>query len=420
MPTNPLWLSAERAVRLVNALLVTIVVARHLGVAEYGIYAQSVAWAAFAAPFSTLGLDRVVIGRYVKATASGRRVLPFIGTLLYLRLISTTIASILIFLLASVVSGAEVGCIALIASAANVFQVGDVMEHRLVASGRLRSLAPLRVALGAVALGARMVLVLCDASLYWFAAAFILDSMMASFVLIGFHRHHEGRELVSALSVRLRRMYATRILRVAAPYAINLLVHVFYLRIATILTGRILGGESAGLFSIATRLYEGVLPLAAAASAAIYPKLVAASGDKIKMQAILVFQFRRLMVGGVLVMIVYQIFAWRGFPLVIGGDYGKSAMILAIMALAAPLHFTLNLRANYLTLVNKSNAILKITILSAIFSFMIMWAMIACAGLHGAAWGYVMCVIFNSVGVNIFMPELKEYNRMLWRRYGQV
>jgi len=71
-------------------------------------------------------------------------------------------------------------------------------------------------------------------------------------------------------------------------------------------------------------------------------------------------------------------------------------------------------------LVNKSNAILKITILSAIFSFMIMWAMIACAGLHGAAWGYVMCVIFNSVGVNIFMPELKEYNRMLWRRYGQV
>jgi hypothetical protein len=82
---NAGWLVAERVLRLVIGVVVSVAVARHLGPSGMGELGLALGWAALAAPLATLCLDDLVIRELVAQTERRGEVL---GTALALRLIA--------------------------------------------------------------------------------------------------------------------------------------------------------------------------------------------------------------------------------------------------------------------------------------------------------------------------------------------
>ena len=81
---NTAWTLTERIARLATTLLLTVILARYLGAAGFGLLSYASSLAAIAAVMVSLGLEQVLIREIVRQPEA---VPALIGTALYLRLV---------------------------------------------------------------------------------------------------------------------------------------------------------------------------------------------------------------------------------------------------------------------------------------------------------------------------------------------
>ena len=90
---NSSWLISEKIIRLISALFVGILVARHLGPTNYGILNYTASFIALFAVISNLGLDEIVIKKLLKNPEDNNRIL---GTTFILKFFGVLITTILV------------------------------------------------------------------------------------------------------------------------------------------------------------------------------------------------------------------------------------------------------------------------------------------------------------------------------------
>lgn len=244
------WLLAERFALVVSSVIVGFWVVRTLGPDQFGRFSAALSVTAVFAALSTMGLETAVLRRLVQPSISKASLLAAAGML---RLGGSLLGVVISWAAAALLfpETPDVSFIALIVASSAIFRIADLVGLWLQAEGRYGTATALRLG---TRLGGdlfRVVLILAHASIYWFAAAFVIEAVVglalfgaASRPLISPKKSHE-------ISPLIRPLY-----RDGRPILISAILAACYARIDQMILFSVYGPVETGHYAAAVRISE--------------------------------------------------------------------------------------------------------------------------------------------------------------------
>jgi O-antigen/teichoic acid export membrane protein len=266
---NFAWLSGERAVDLAITLLVTVLVARHLGPERFGILGYLIGLAALLGSVAPLGMDRILVIELTRASQDTNRLL---GTSTVLKLCSGTavgagmIAAVLV-LSPRLEHAALFGGLFAAAAIVRAFD-GPELAFNAHTKSRYPVLANStgRAAMALV----RLALIYLSAALTAFVAASALESVLIVLMLLVFYRIQGG----DFASWRFDGALARGLLRRGFPLLMASLATAMLMRLGVVMVERLGSDAEAGIYVGAVRLADTCGLVAANLIASIGPTLI--------------------------------------------------------------------------------------------------------------------------------------------------
>lgn len=268
---NTGWLLAERVVRGVVALTVTVAVARYLGPAQFGTLSFALSFVLLFASFQRLGLAGIVIHELVRNPARHGEI---VGSVFFLRLVGGIVALGVVLLASAVFEiGDSLTRIALgIFSMAMLFGAFDATELWLQSELRARNASIAKSAAVLIAAAISGILVVVGAPVLAFVLAAALEYVLVGLALgvayLGLGqspaRWRPSLETMAELLDRSWPLFVS-----GAFAAVNL-------RVDQVMLQAFSGPEAVGTYAAAARLSELWYFLPTALATSIFPALILA------------------------------------------------------------------------------------------------------------------------------------------------
>lgn len=342
---NLLWLLADRGWRLILNIVVLGVVARHLGVGEFGRLNYAITLATIFIPLATVGLEGILVRELVRRPEDRCRLL---GTTAGLRLGGGLLAVLGTGLLALVHDGgSDLPGLALLVALGFVplaLEVTDLWFQKEIQSGYSAAARGVAALIGA---GVKLALVHQHAALVWFAAAAGLDFALAALSVAGIYHLRGGRILEWSFC----RETARRLLREAAPIIGAGLLVAVYLRVEQVMVRELLGDAAAGVYFAAARLAEQWLVLPGLIVSSVYPLLARhPAGESVTQARRMQQLFDALTLLGLLLAVGVTVVGPWLVPVLFGEKYRAAAPVIQLLGWTAPLIFNGAARAQFFLL----------------------------------------------------------------------
>lgn len=267
---NSLWIFCAEILRMLSGLFVGIWITRYLGPDNFGVFSYAVAFVSFFSGIAKLGLDSILVRDLI---LNKSQKFYFMGTGFWLKFIASFLV-IAIILLAFQFTNTNhtTDLYILIISLGIFFQSFDVIDfyfQSLVLSKFVSLCKIFQIIFSAVL---KIYLILIGADLFYFVIVALVDQfLMAAALAVAFYFHGK----VNFIKYFDKKI-ATQLLYMSWPLMLSTLTVTIYMRIDQLMIGQMLGLESVGLFSAASRLSEiwYFIPLIIANS--IFPAMIAA------------------------------------------------------------------------------------------------------------------------------------------------
>src|SRR3954451_15276119 len=245
---------------------------RHLGVAEFGRYVAVLAVVSIAALASDIGLTGLALRDSAVAEPERRRAV--LSGLFGLRLAVAVVGACaaVAFALAAGYSGSAVAGTALAALGLFPQIYADMVVVALVVEGRFAGAAAIETARSVGSSLLNVILVVADAGLVWFLAAWAGAALIAAIVA-----RSTGGE--AAAWPRPSRAEARQVSSGAAGYGLATALHVIYFRAVMLVVAGKASGVEAGWFGAGFRITEFVGAAAGQAAGSATPTLARAAAE---------------------------------------------------------------------------------------------------------------------------------------------
>lgn len=245
------WLIADKILRLAGGLLVGVWVARYLGPEQYGLYSYALAFVALFGAVAKLGIDQVVIREWVKAP---EKEYSIFGSVLWLKLGAALLALMLVTPVAWLAEGGDWSFTILVTIVAVglIFNVFDAYEIYYQAHILSRNVVLARSSAFVLFLVIRVILILGEYSVIYFAAAATLELALGGVNLAIIYKRKQGKWLEWHFDRRI----VTSLLRDGWPLIVSTGLIVIHMRIDQVMIGQMLNNADVGIYSVAVRLSE--------------------------------------------------------------------------------------------------------------------------------------------------------------------
>lgn len=247
---NTSWLFFEKFLRLLSGLVVGVLVARHLGPEEFGLLNYAMSFVALFLSFSGLGLDSIVVKELVKEKDQKQLIL---GTSFGLKLIGAL--GVLFFILIAIFlsnNSAELNSILLIIAVAAVFQSFNVIDFYFQSTVESKYVVFANIFSLSLSAIFKLYLIYINASLFFFALAFTLDSFIVAIGLV-YYYFSNGHRL---RQWKFNKSIAMSLLKQSWPLVLAGVVVTVYMKIDQIMIKEMLGAEANGNYAAAVRISE--------------------------------------------------------------------------------------------------------------------------------------------------------------------
>lgn len=270
---NTFWLASEKIITLVVSFVVGVLVARFLGPSDLGVISYASSIANFFAIFSQLGLTPIVTRNLVKYPERANEIL---GTAFWAR-VAAGILNIG-FVLVSFLFVSEdpvTNLIIFMLVFTTIFQSFFVIDYYYQARVESKNAVQVRLIQFAVSTVLKIVLLVMQANLIWFAAIIVLNDLMNSAGLVMSYQRKAGdvRKWVFNFS------YLREMMKDAYPLLISGFLVVIYTRIDQIMVKHLMGNEAVGVYSVGAKLSEMAYMIPAIIVPSIFPAVVNAKSN---------------------------------------------------------------------------------------------------------------------------------------------
>lgn len=413
---NISWLTLEQLVRLLVALFVMTLVARHLGPERFGSYAYLFVLAGLFAPLTASGLDPILMRRSAVAPEESGETL---GTAFLIRFCGGILGGALAVIAVVAFGGPEGATWELMAVTALtlVFLSGDTFNAWLKAREAMAWIALPRIAVALAIAGATVWLVFSEAGLGAFVALRSGEAGLLALAAIGTYAMTTGR----MRRLRLNRGLVKALLRENWPLLLSGLAIVVYMRIDQVMLGWMAPERELGLYAVAVRVAEVTAFLPVALQSAFYASLVRAharapEGFDDHMQRL----YDVMALASIAAMATIAVAAALLFVPVFGADYAGGLPMTYVLLLSLPPVFLQRAHLAMLTIRGWLWTAPVMTGLGAATNILLNLVLIPRYGGMGAAWSTFISLWFAIYGTCWLLPWLRPAGRRLGRALDPV
>ncbi|MCL5272549.1 MAG: flippase [Gammaproteobacteria bacterium] len=267
--TNVSWLFVDRMIRMLLGLFVGVWVARYLGPEQFGLLNYAIAFVALFSAFPKLGLNDIVIRNILHKPVNANETL---GTAFFLMLSSGGITLIFTILVCYLVHGNDqfTFWLVTITSAGLIFQAFDFVDFWYQSQVSSKYVIWSREIGFILCSLVKIVLIVNNANLIWFAWVGMLEIAIGSIFMIAVY--HFKEQSIFKLKVSLE--CARSMLRDSWPIVFQGLAIMVYMRIDQVMLGEFAGSSEVGIYSVATRLTEMWYFVPVSLTASVFPAII--------------------------------------------------------------------------------------------------------------------------------------------------
>lgn len=324
---NLFWAVLGKIVNLIGGLLVGVIVARYLGPSQYGLMNYIISYVFLFQVFALFGLDAIET-REESRNERPREVI--IGTAFGLKVFFG-----LIFMAISILTSwwmeADHSTTLLVAiySLSIVFNAFVVIRNHFTAIVQNKAAIKAEISRTLLSLGVKTVLLLMNAPLTWFVAAYMLDYVVLA---IGYSLAYRSK-IGKLTDWQFDITYARYLLKESFPLLLTNAAVIIYQRIDQVMIGQMIDSEAVGYFSVASRFVEVLIFVPMVLAQTITPLLVRAREKSLeeymeKARQFMNFSFWLSM----MISAVFSLSATLLIRYTFGVAYMPAAIVLQVMA----------------------------------------------------------------------------------------
>ncbi|MCH5179122.1 MAG: flippase [Prevotellaceae bacterium] len=266
--SNLVWAVSGKVVNLVGTFILGIIVARYLGVEQYGLMNYVISYAFLFQTLACFGLDSIEVREEAVGKVSFTTI---IGTAFWLKVILGVVC-ICLSIATAIMLGEDSYTVWLIAmySCYIVFNSFVVIRNYFTSLVQNKYIVLSEIFRTFVGIAIKLAMWAMGCSLEWFVAAFAFDYVLLAGGYISSYRHKIG----SLRDWKFSASYARFMLKESFPLLLTNAAVIIYQRIDQVMIGQMVGKAEVGYFSVAARFVEVMIFIPATLTHTISPVLV--------------------------------------------------------------------------------------------------------------------------------------------------
>ena len=330
--TNIGWLFADRILRMGVGLVVSVWVARYLGVEQFGTFNYAAAFVALFSTCASLGLPSLIIREIANEPEKKEQIL---GTTFWLQLLGGIATLLLAITTISILRHDDpvtIGLVSILASV-SIFQAFDTIDLWFQSQVNSKYTVLAKNAAFLVVTLFKILLINIHAPLLSFAWATLAEAAIGSVGLI--YCYKLQGYFISMWKWDFH--VAKKLLRESYPLIFSGMAVVIYMKIDQIMLGEMIGSQSVGIYSAATRISEIWYFIPTAIASSISPAIFSAKkeGDEILYYRRIQQLLRLLSKIAIIIAVPMSFLSGDVVTILFGSEYSAAGPILAIHIWAA-------------------------------------------------------------------------------------
>jgi O-antigen/teichoic acid export membrane protein len=400
---NTSWLMGERILRMGVSLFVGIYVARYLGPERYGLLSYANSFVGIFLALATLGLDDVVVREIVKTPEQREKIL---GTSFLLKLVGTLLMWVAIFAAVPFTENdLQTNILIIIIAFGAVFQAFNVIDLNFQAKVKSKHVVHAQFVQLIISSIVKIILVVNDAPLIWFASVYSLDVIVLAMGLV-FAYLYNGENIFSWKWSFETSKY---LLHDSWPLILAGVVVSVYMKIDQVMIKEMLGAKEVGLYAAAVKLSEAwyFLPMAIASS--LFPAIINAKVYQKEVYYQRLQKLYDLMVWiAIAIALPISILSSWIIELLYGNEYLESSSVLNIHIWSGIFIFLGVASSKYLIAENYIKKTFYRTFVGALLNIIMNYYLIGTMGIKGAAISTFVSHFFAAYFYDLLDKDLRK------------
>lgn len=401
------WLVAGKIIQMIISLIVGLITARYLGPSNYGLINYSTTYITFFAALCTLGIPSILVKNFTeKPDEAGTA----IGTTICLRFMSSIFSGLLIVMIVSILDKGEeltlivssIVCVSLI------FQPFDTFNYWFQYKYKAKIIAMVSLIAYVSVAAYRVILLIQQKSVVWFACAFALDYIVLAVLLfISFKRHHGPK-------LRFSWKKGKELLSLSYHFILSSLMVAIYGYTDKFMLKQMLDETAVGYYSTATAICAMWVFILQAVIDAMYPTIMRLHKQdyelyKKKNRQLYAIVFYM----AIFVSIIISILATFGIHILYGDAYLPAATPLRIVTWYTAFSYLGVARNAWLVCEGKQKYLKYMYVLAAVINVVLNSILIPIMGTSGAALASLITQIFTSLILPVCFREIRPNTKLM-------
>jgi len=407
---NTGWMFGQKFLRLIAGVFVSAYVTRYLGPAQYGSLIYAISLVGLLTGISFLGLDDILQREIVNEP---KKLKTLMGSAFVMRLIS---AGIIYGGFAIAVQSEQTDPVTrkliLIIGLGMVLQAFGIIQYFFQAKVWSKFTVASQIIALVVVSVFRIVLVLNEAPLVWFAWSQTLDYGILAIGLVGYY----SKNVSSLFKWRFDLSVATGLLKTSWPLIFSSLAITLYMRFDQLMVKWMLGNVAAGHYGVAVRLSEmwNFIPVAVCSS--LFPALINSRGTSLKLYTDRLQNLYDLIVGmGLSIAIAMTFLSGPIVSILFGEEFAPGANILSLYIWSGVFTFMGVANEKWIILENLQKFRMICLLIAGIMNIVLTYLFVKLIGLEGAAVATLVSYAFANYLFLLLIPKGRTTFIMLTR-----
>ncbi len=399
---NSSWLIGGKILQMVIGLLVSILTARYLGPSNFGLINYAMAYTVFFAAFCTLGINSVIVKELVENPEKDGTIL---GTAMGLRALSSFLSAIMIIGIVAIVDRDEPLTIAVVAlcSVGMIFQIFETFNYWFQAQLKSKNTAIAVFIAYMLTAVYKIVLLILEKPVNYFAFATSVDYIAAAILLIIFYKANKGSSLHFSWE------YGKKMLAKSSPFILTGLMVAIYGQTDRIMLKQMLSETETGYYATAVNLCTMWCFVLGAIIDSMTPSIMEShKNDDGLFEKKNKNLYRIVFYISMFVSVCFVIFAELAIKILYGDAYLPAANPLRVITWYTAFSYLGVARDIWIVCKNRQKSLKYIYVSAAIINVVLNFIFIPLWGATGAAVASLAAQVLTSIIIPFFIKGLRE------------
>lgn len=398
---NSFWIISERIIQMLISFILTMITARYLGPSNYGVLNYGLSFVTFFAAVTKLGLDSILVNELINNNKDG----IILGTSLLLRLVSSLLSIVIIFLCVFILNfdNRLIIITTMLQSISLIFQAINIFDFWFQKDLKSKYVSISKIIAYFIASTYKVFLLINKFSVELFALSNVIDYFIICILLKFFYTKQGGEKLTFNI------IEGKRLLKNSYHFIISSIMVLVYTQIDKIMIGNMIDEANVGIYSAALTIYYGLGFIPDAIITSARPTIYNAKKESKSKYMIRIKQFFCLLFYiCISLTILVSLFSRFGISILFGEAYSEAVIPLVLLMISLPFSQIGNGRSIWIVSENLNKYTKRYLGIGAVINVVLNYFLIQRYGIIGAA----MATLITEIFVGMISPLLFKETRM--------